>query len=153
MKRTGTLAVVLLLVIPMLLTCGGDGGVSGDCVGACGGVYTGRSGGIGGTADNVWANVSGGTISFADFYCACRGVYPDGRGCGSGISGFNPKASGVIGGNCQFTVALSEPLDGVPTDMKIHGTLDAASCSISGTFEFDYGSCCRDSGSWFANKK
>jgi len=155
MKRTHALAatVVILLVLPMLLTCGSEDGVLGDCIGACAGVYAGRSGGIGGTAPTVRVEVSDGAIFFADFYCSCRGVYPDGRGCGATVTGFNPRVSGAIGGNCQFTVALSEPLDGVPTDLKIHGSLDAATCKVSGTYEFDHGTCCRDSGSWSATRK
>lgn len=144
---------VLLLVIWMLSACSSGDLLSSGCdIGpACSGTYSGSTSHIGGTASAVRAQISGRTISIDDFYASCRGVYPDSRFCGLTVIALD-RVPAAIGGNCQFTVRSHGTHEGVPVDVQVLGSLDTESCRLSGTFDYDYGSCCSSSGTWGATR-
>ena len=142
---------LVLTLVPTSSGCGGDssGGVLGaGCnAGACDGPFRGRRSGMGGTAYPVTGQLNGQMVSFHNFVAACRGTYPDGRSCG--YSGGRLDATVALSGDCQFTLEARDVNDSAT--LKISGSLDSESCSLSGTFDLDYGSCCGESGSWSAS--
>jgi hypothetical protein len=64
------------------------------------------------------------------------------------ITGFDPPEVVTIGRDCQFTLRAQEGL----IELTIDGSVDTESCSASGTYGFQYGSCCSSNGSWYAGR-
>jgi hypothetical protein len=135
---------VVVTALAILSACGGGDNLSGGCdLGNCAGIYE------GGTTDmpgGFWARVEGGTITIDDFFAACTGIYPDNRPCGEGVSGFDPPESVALNNSCQFTLRAQEGL----VELTINGSVDPDTCRASGTYHFQYGSCCGRNGTWSA---
>lgn len=142
------------LIVPLVAVlsgCSGDGNgtaPSAGCDSRRDGSYRGRPSDWGGNAYLIRAEIRGGVIYISEFHAECSGVYPDGRGCGDGMSGFDPPAPATLDGDCAFSLDVSDGL----LRIEIDGTVDPEDEYIGGSYRFYYGTCCQTGGRWWATK-
>jgi hypothetical protein len=106
---------------------------------------------MGGDGYVIRAEIRDGVIYFARFYAECSGHYPDGRGCGEGMSGFDPPAPAALDDNCEFSLEVSD----AGIRIEIEGTVDPEEGYIDGVYVFYYGTvgpCCSSRARWWATK-
>ncbi len=152
MARTATRIAAVIVLLLCTGTCSHSSDVvtgSGRCNDGlnCNGNYSGRlnsTWAYPGCTNGVVFEIDGDVLSFSEFEGECGGSIT----CGWCTA--SATVTVMMDAACQFNFEAGGSGSSGPTTLTVSGNLDQQSCTVSGTYDLHYGSCCDDSGSWSA---